>query len=172
MNRILLLLGVVILWPLGALRAQLYAPNAEGVTMGHLHTIVRSVEATKKVWTAMGGQAIKIDDTDVIKMPGFFIFLTPGTPSGGSYGSVVNHAGFFVPNVRQSIAKWKAAGLTAEQYTDLDGYVDTPDDLKLEIKLDDTGRNKLRMHFLWSRWGRCSQWEFPVATGSSSSVGS
>ena len=37
-------------------RAQLRAPNEMGVSMGHWHTIVRDVDATKKSWTILSGR--------------------------------------------------------------------------------------------------------------------
>jgi len=41
------------------------------------------------------------------EFPGVFIFLRKGEPSGGSVGSVVNHIGFYVPNVPESVTKWR-----------------------------------------------------------------
>ena len=138
MKRLSSLLSIIVLWPVGALWAQLEAPNEAGVAMGHFHTIVRDVEATKKFWTTLGGQAINIDGTDAIKFPGVFIFLTRGTPSGGSYGSVVNHIKFLLPNPPEQIAKWKAAEITAEHLIseyggNPIGWAYTPDDLKVRF---------------------------------------
>jgi glucose/arabinose dehydrogenase len=39
--------------------AQLSAPNASGVAMGHLHYRVRDVEANKKFWVALGGEEVR-----------------------------------------------------------------------------------------------------------------
>src|SRR5262249_9104336 len=93
--------------------AQLRAPNDAGVTLGHWHTIVTDVEASKKFWTILGGTALKIDGVDVMKFPGVFIFLTKGTPTAGSRGSVVDHIGFGVADPEISIAKWKSQGVKA-----------------------------------------------------------
>jgi catechol-2,3-dioxygenase len=42
------------------LPAQLAAPNADGVSMGHIHLAVRDVDAHKQFWTAtMGGTLVK-----------------------------------------------------------------------------------------------------------------
>jgi hypothetical protein len=38
---------------------------------------------------------------------------TKGSPSAGSYGSVINHVTFLVPNHREAIPAWKAAGATS-----------------------------------------------------------
>jgi len=141
LRRTLLIASVAMLLPLSSAWAQLEVPNEAGVTFGHVHTIVRDVEATKKFWTTLGGQAIKIDKTDVMKFPGVFIFLTKGSPSAGSYGSVVNHIKFLVPDVDQSVAKWKAGGATAEAVIseygrNPIGWAYTPDNLKIRFNPD------------------------------------
>ena len=128
MKRLISVLSLVVLWPLAASWAQLYPPNEAGVSLGHWHTIVRDMEATKKFWIAVGGTPIKIDDTEVMKFPGVFIFLTPGTPSGGSDGTVVNHVGIEVPNRKDALAKWHAAGVEMRE-----GHLHTPDELLIEI---------------------------------------
>jgi catechol 2,3-dioxygenase-like lactoylglutathione lyase family enzyme len=141
-KRLLRVLNIAMLWPAAATWAQLLPPNEAGVTLGQFHTIVRDVAETKKFWTLLGGKSLTIDGTDVVKFPGVFIFLTKGMPSGGSYGSVVNHVGFMVPNDEEAIAKWKAGGLTAEYLpsayvpTVKLGYAYTPDDLKVRINRD------------------------------------
>ena len=59
--------------------------------------------------------------------------------TGGSVGSVVNHVGFVVKNVQESVAKWKAAGVPVEPGNNgrLDqAYVNTPDGLRIEILED------------------------------------
>jgi hypothetical protein len=140
-KRLISILGFVALCPLAASWAQLEPPNDAGVSLSHWHTIVRSVSESKKFCITMGGKPIKIDGTEVIKFPGVFVFLTPGTPQGGSFGSVVNHLGFAVPNDHDAITKWHAAGLNAEyaQSVFTGGYLGwayTPDDVKIEINSD------------------------------------
>ena len=122
--------------------AQLQPANDAGVTLGHFHAIVRDVDASEKFWTTLGGKTITIDKTRVMKVPGVFIFLTKGTPKGGSYGSVINHVGFLVQNDEETIAKWKAAGVHAEYLpsayvpTVKLGYAYSPDDLKVRLNKD------------------------------------
>jgi catechol 2,3-dioxygenase-like lactoylglutathione lyase family enzyme len=136
------LLGLLLLCPLSAVWAQLQPANEAGVTLGHFHTIVRDVDASEKFWTTLGGKAITIDQTRVMKFPGVFVFLIKGTPTGGTYGSVVNHVGFIVPNDEESVARWKAAGVHAEYLpsayvpTAKLGYAYSPDDLKVRINRD------------------------------------
>jgi catechol 2,3-dioxygenase-like lactoylglutathione lyase family enzyme len=142
MKRLFVAVCLIMLRPPVALWAQLQPPNEAGVTLGHFHTIVRDVAATKKFWVSLGGKPLTIDGTEAVKFPGVFIFLTKGAPTGGSYGSVVNHVGFMVPNDEEAIAKWKAEGVTAEYLpsayvpTAKLGYAYTPDDLKVRINRD------------------------------------
>jgi len=129
MKKLVSILSLVVLWPAAASWAQLLPPNEAGVTMGHVHLHVRDVEANKKFWELLSGTALRIDGTDVMKFPGVFIFLTPGTPPDGGgppsnlqvicgcpadgfEPSVVNHLGFLVRNFDEYMAKFKAAGLT------------------------------------------------------------
>jgi catechol 2,3-dioxygenase-like lactoylglutathione lyase family enzyme len=121
--------------------AQLEAPNEAGVTFGQFHTIVRDVDASKKFWVTLGGTPLKIDGIDTVKFPGVFVFITKGSPSGGSFGSVVNHVKFLVPDVDEAVAKWKAGGITAEavhsEYAgNLIGWAYTPDNLKIRFNPD------------------------------------
>src|ERR1700758_3904846 len=93
----------------GAAWAQPYTPNEVGVTMGHWHLNSADIEANKKVFVALGGTAIKSGDFDIVRFPGVNVYLNqrPGTPAatGGTVGSVINHAGFLVPNVQDALAK-------------------------------------------------------------------
>jgi catechol 2,3-dioxygenase-like lactoylglutathione lyase family enzyme len=121
--------------------AQIAAPNEAGVAFGHFHTIVRDVDATKKFWITLGGTPLKIDGTEVVKFPAVFVFLTQGFPSGGSFGSVVNHVKFLVPDVDQAVAQWKERGAIAEavhsEYAgNLIGWAYTPDNLKVRFNPD------------------------------------
>ena len=69
------------LWPLSVSWAQLAPPNEMGVTMGHVHMIVRDVEAETNIFVGLGGTAIKIDGTDAVKFPGVFVLITQGVPA-------------------------------------------------------------------------------------------
>lgn len=135
------ILLAMLMIPAPSLLAQLEPPNEAGVTMGQFHTVVRDVEATKKVWIAIGGKPIKIDGIDVIKLPGVFVFITKGTPSGGSVGSAINHVGFIAPDNRVPVEKVKAAGFWADYRNSAfggtpQGWVYTPDDLKMRFNTD------------------------------------
>lgn len=124
----------------GTAGAQPYAPNQAGVTMGHWHLNSRDVEANKKIFLAMGGTAGEPGALQRVIFPGVVVILNQQAgappPTGGTVGSVVNHVGFIVKNVQESVAKWKAAGVPVLPGNNnrLDqAYVVTPDGLRIEI---------------------------------------
>ena len=114
-----------------------------GCEYGHWHLNSRDVEASKKIFVGMGGTAMKPGDFEIVRFPGVIVnlHLRPGNPpsAGGTIGSVVNHVGFIVNNVQESMARWKAAGVPVEPGSNnrLDqAYVTTPDGLRIEILED------------------------------------
>ena len=119
-----------------------FPPNEAGVNMGHWHLNSKDPKANEKFFVALGGRVVKRGENDVVLFPGVVIFLQRGqgqAPTGGTQGSVVNHVGFVVRNVQDSLARWKAAGITPEPSTNgrLDqAYIDTPDGLRIEILED------------------------------------
>jgi catechol 2,3-dioxygenase-like lactoylglutathione lyase family enzyme/predicted enzyme related to lactoylglutathione lyase len=141
----------------GAAWAQAFPPNEAGVTMGHWHLNSRNIEANKNLFVAMGGKPIKPGAFEIVMFPGVAVFLhqAPDAPpnSGGTVGSVVNHVGFVVQNVPDSVARWKAAGVTVEPGGNgrLDqAYVTTIDGLRIEILEDKTQSMPIRnehVHF-------------------------
>ena len=106
--------------------------------MGHLHYHVQNVEANKRFWVTLGGQAIRIGETDVIRFPGVLVFLTDAASSGGAEGSILNHVAFRVP----SLATVEAAGLTVVPVAGFPGVasVMTPDGERVEL-FEDAAQN-------------------------------
>jgi hypothetical protein len=108
-SKLLSIAAVIASLAAGAAWAQAYPPNEAGVTMGHWHLNSRDVDATKKILVAMGGTAIKPGDFDIVRFPGVAVYLhlRAGSPAaaGGTVGSVVNHVGFAVKNVPESVAR-------------------------------------------------------------------
>src|SRR5580700_1791677 len=125
----------------GTAMAQPFAPNEAGITMGHWHLNSRDIAANKKIFLAMGGTDGGPGAIQRVIFPGVVINLNLGAANapaatGGSVGSVVNHVGFIVKSVPESVAKWKAAGVPVEPGNNgrLDqAYVTTPDGLRIEI---------------------------------------
>lgn len=142
------------IWMLGAgmAWAQAFPPNEAGVTMGHWHLNTRDIEANKKIFVTLGGEAMKAGNFDVVRFPGVIVYLHQNNvppPTGGTVGSVVNHVGFIVQNTQASVAKWKAAGLAVlpgnNGRTD-QAFVETPDGLRIEILEDKNQRFPIQHH--------------------------
>src|SRR5215467_8966457 len=106
---ILVLCGILML-SAGTAWGQPFSPNEAGVTMGHWHLNVRNIEATRKIFMAMGAKEVQGDNARV-QFPGVLVIFREQAPTGATVGSVVNHVGFIVPNVQQAVTRWKAAGV-------------------------------------------------------------
>jgi len=136
--------------------AQLPAPNASGVGMGHLHLTARDAGVQKKFWTeVMGATVVKLGPAEVMKLPDVLVMFRQGEPSGGTKGSVINHLGFRVKDMEATVARMKAAGTNFVTRTEVAGgratgdifrneaakqvqaFVMGPDDLKIEL-IEDT----------------------------------
>src|SRR5215471_3687952 len=88
--------------------AQLAKPNAAGVAMGHLHYVVKDVEATRRFWLQLGGSPIRVGSIEAVEFPEVLVLIERGAPSGTSEGAVVNHVAFRVP----AFAALEAAGVS------------------------------------------------------------
>jgi catechol 2,3-dioxygenase-like lactoylglutathione lyase family enzyme len=110
----LLIASIVGLLPLSAsLIAQAPEPNKSGVSVALVHLIVRNPEAHKKLWVDMlGAQSISRDASELLRLPGLFVSLEKGEPSGPSNGSSVNHVGLWIKDYDSVKAKVTAAHLT------------------------------------------------------------
>ena len=141
MRRIVELLALVSFGviALGA-RAELSAPNAAGVAMGHLHYVVRDVAANKAFWVALGGRSVLFNGTtETIVFPDVVVLLRQGEPVGGTEGSVVNHVAFRV----KSLAALENAGFDVEHAEQFPGVasVHTPEGERIELFDDELATN-------------------------------
>jgi catechol 2,3-dioxygenase-like lactoylglutathione lyase family enzyme len=106
--------------------------------MGHLHLIVRDLEASKTFWVTLGATPTKLGPNDVMKFPGMLVLLRRGEPTGDGAGSVVSGIAFRVPNTQAALERWKAAGLRTEPGNrPQQGFVVTAEELRIEILEDD-----------------------------------
>ena len=120
--------------------AQLSAPNATGVAMGHLHYVVRDVAANKAFWVALGGRSTLFNGTtEAIVFPDVVVLLRQGEPSGGTQGSVVNHVAFRV----KSVAALERAGFEVEYNAQYPGVasVHSPEGERVELFDDELATN-------------------------------
>ena len=112
---------------------QLAAPNAAGISLGHIHLYVSDVAAQQKFWAAMGGVPVANQRLEMIQFPGVFILLRRGDTKGGTAGSIVNHLGFVWKDLPGVMTKWQAAGYKVETDKPNHGYIDGPDGIRLEV---------------------------------------
>lgn len=112
--------------------AQLAAPNAAGVAMGHVHYWVKDVEAHVRFWTALGGRLVRpLGDTQAVQLTDVLVLLSRGETQGGSDGSVVNHVAFRVP----TFASVEARGLTVQRLDRFPGvgFTTSPEGERIEL---------------------------------------
>ena len=131
--------------------AQLAAPNAAGVAIGHMHINAADVDAQSRFWTTVGGTIVQREKITMVQFPGIYILLRKQDSSGGSVGSTINHFGFFVRDFEASVAKWKAAGLTWEPVTNPQvgqGFLTGPDGVRIELYENKSISAPLQMHHI------------------------
>ncbi|HKY19929.1 MAG TPA: VOC family protein [Vicinamibacterales bacterium] len=116
------------------LRAQLPAPNAAGVSAGHMHLMVRDPAAHKKVWVdVFGAQVVKSGSLELLKLPGIFLILGKSEPAEGSEGSTLDHFAFQVKDLAGTSARLKAAGVPLTRDDDKEIVAMFPDKVKVEF---------------------------------------
>jgi len=114
--------------------AQTPSPNEAGVSMGHFHLVVRDVDAQNRFWLALGGVPVENGPVKMFRFPGVYVLVRKGEPMGGTVGSSVNHIGFFVKSMPDSLAKWEAAGLKIEKTQNpKQAYLVAPEEIRLEM---------------------------------------
>jgi len=124
--------------------AQLAAPNDSGISIGHIHLLVRDIEAQKKVWIeGLGAQVTKTGTLEMLRLPGVFIIFTKGEPTAGSDGSTVNHIGFQVKDQAAIKAKLTAVNV---QFQSL--FAVFPDGVRIELLEDKAQTSPVVMHHI------------------------
>src|SRR5665213_3779873 len=121
-----------------SLPAQLTAPNSAGVTLGHIHLIVKDVVSQSLFLVDMrGGTVVMNDKIPEIQFPGVYILLRQGDSSGPNETAVVDHFGFIIKDLPPLVEKWKAAGLKVTQSAlarnHNQAYVTGPEGIHIEV---------------------------------------
>jgi catechol 2,3-dioxygenase-like lactoylglutathione lyase family enzyme len=143
MKRLSLSLALLLAVALPA-RAQLSPMNAAGVTYGHVHLNVSDVEVDKKLFVDIfGGTFVQKGPLMTVKFPNMLVALTERAPSGPSQGSVMDHFGFKVRSMPETLAALRAAGYQIQsEFTGSEGFPNAyalgPDGLRLEMQEDRT----------------------------------
>jgi catechol 2,3-dioxygenase-like lactoylglutathione lyase family enzyme len=147
-TRILLALSILAVAPAFA---QLAAPNAMGVTAGHIHLNAKDVDTQVKFWATVGGKIVVREKITMAQFPGMFIFIRKQDYNGGSVGSTINHFGLYVRDFAPAVAKWKAAGLTWEPVANPNvgqGFLTGPDEVRIEIYENKSISTPFAMHHI------------------------
>src|SRR5207245_2319751 len=155
MKRAIVSWSVILSLSAGTAWAQAFPPNEAGVTMGNWHLNSRDGAANKKIFLALGGTEVKGGNFETVRFPGVLVILhqAAGTPppKGGTVGSIINHVGFTVKNVPESVKAWKAAGVPVlpggNGRTD-QAFVVTPDELRIEILEDKNQKFPIQHHHI------------------------
>jgi catechol 2,3-dioxygenase-like lactoylglutathione lyase family enzyme len=132
MRRLSLL--IVLLISVAPVRAQLPAPNAAGVSAGHLHMTVRDPAAHRKLWVdVLGAEIVKAGSLELLKLPGIFLMLGRGEPAEGSEGSTLDHFAFRVKDLAAIRAKLVAAAVPLTRDDAMEIVAIFPDKVKVEF---------------------------------------
>lgn len=114
---------------------QLGERNQLGVRMGHVHLMVRDIDAHKSFWTElMGGELVRNGSLELIEFPGVYILLTQADDPPPPSGSIVDHFGFIVQDMSAALERWKAAGVEIDPTENPNEvYVIAPDRVRVEV---------------------------------------
>jgi catechol 2,3-dioxygenase-like lactoylglutathione lyase family enzyme len=165
------LVTLVLVVPATSVSAQLVAAKDGPIVYGHHHVNATNPAEHKKFWAdTLGGTVIKVgtDGREIIRMPNVLIFMREQAAKGGTKGSVHDHIGLSVPNLRATLAKVTANGfrnITAQD--SLPGqkvvndivelgagpvsalaYVLGPDDVKVEVMEMKAQTEPVKLHHI------------------------
>ena len=122
----------LVLAPASSARAQLLAAKDGPVVYGHHHLNVTNMDEAKKFWVdTIGGVLIKVgpENREIIKFPNALMLLRAQKPTAGSKGSTVDHIGFSVKNLRQTVDRVKAGGFRMVTSAEAPPNVKVQDDI-------------------------------------------
>jgi catechol 2,3-dioxygenase-like lactoylglutathione lyase family enzyme len=112
--------------------AQLLAARDGPVAYGHHHVNASDPAAHRRFWVdGLGGTTITIGTSAAlrVKFANVLVFFATQKPDGGTKGTVVNHVGFEVPNLRAAVDRVKAAGFPAITAAEVPSTYVVEDDL-------------------------------------------
>src|SRR5262249_5353170 len=82
----------------------------------------------QKFWAdALGGTRTRVGAVSGVRFPGVIVLFNEQRPSGGTKGTTVNHVGFQVRNIRETVATLKAAGYPIVTRAEVTSVVATED---------------------------------------------
>ncbi len=134
----------------GTLVAQLPAPNASGVTTGHIHLRVSDQARHREIWTALGATEASSGRLQLLRFPGMYFLLTEGDPGVPSIETTANHVGFNVQSYEDIHAKLESVGATFAVDNAETGQIlaDLPDGVRVEMQQVDGLENPIEFHHI------------------------
>ena len=109
--------GLLALAGLGLAQApQAPAPTDGRVSNSHIHLLSKDPEAQRHLWVdILGATANKMGpDRDGYTLPKVLVIVDKGSPAAGTEGSIVNHVGFRVRDIKDILAKVEAQHFTVQ----------------------------------------------------------
>jgi catechol 2,3-dioxygenase-like lactoylglutathione lyase family enzyme len=119
-------------------------PPAESrVSNSHIHLFTKNPEVQRHFWVdVMGASAGKMGpDRDVYTLPKVLVIVDKGNPTAGTEGSIVNHVGFKVRDMKDILDKVAAQHLTIQlenpnHENPTQAFFLGPDDVRVELLAD------------------------------------
>ncbi|MEZ5354882.1 MAG: VOC family protein [Bryobacteraceae bacterium] len=135
----------------GLLSAQLPPPNAQGISMGHLHMLVTDPAVHERIWTeVLGAKPVQYGSLTLYSLPDVVLGFRKGKPTGGTDDSAVNHLGFKTQDLDRTKAALVAAGckIAKEMPDTRQAFVMFPDGVKVEFTEDKTIAHPIVHHHI------------------------
>jgi catechol 2,3-dioxygenase-like lactoylglutathione lyase family enzyme len=130
--------------------AQLAAPNAAGVSIGHAHFVVPDTAKQVAIWQGLGAEAVARGAVETLKLPGVYILLTQGEARAPSPGTTANHVGFTVRDYAEYKRKLQELGAAFFYDNEENGQIlaDLPDGIRVEILVEKEQREPIVFHHM------------------------
>ena len=126
--------------PAAAPTAPAAAPADGRVSNSHIHLFTKDPEVQRHFWVdVMGATAGKMGpDRDVYTLPKVLVIVDKGNPTAGTEGSIVNHVGFRVRDMKDILAKVAAQHFTIQvanpnKDNPTQAFFLGPDDIRIEL---------------------------------------
>lgn len=145
----LLLVALGMATPIGA---QLSEFNTAGVAFAHVHLSVADVALEKALWSELlSGDVVEREGYTAVRVPGALVFFTDRAPTAPSVGTAVDHVGFKVRSLAQTLQRWTALGRSVDdEWMGSEGmaqaYVTMPNGTRVELTEDASLSAESEMH--------------------------
>jgi catechol 2,3-dioxygenase-like lactoylglutathione lyase family enzyme len=159
------LAAFVTLAPLGF--AQTGFPAEARVSNSHIHLFTKDPEVQRHFWVdVMGATAGKMGpDRDIYTLPKVLVIVDKGNPTAGTEGSIVNHVGFKVRDMKDTLDKVAAQHFAIQVKNPPENpkqaFFLGPDDVRIELLADDkltTPSENHQVHFFTPEIDAMQQW--------------